>query len=66
LPRLPAVETATFILIQPALTMIWGAMVFDERPSTLQILGAVIVLAGVGVVASVRARMGPETVTSAS
>lgn len=66
LPRLPAVETATFILIQPALTMIWGAMVFDERPSTLQILGAVIVLAGVGVVASVRARMGPETVTPAS
>jgi len=54
LPRLPAVETATIILIQPALTMIWGAMIFDERPSPLQITGAVIVLAGVAFVAIVR------------
>ena len=54
LPRLPAVETATIILIQPALTMVWGAMIFDERPSPLQITGAVIVLAGVAFVAIVR------------
>jgi drug/metabolite transporter (DMT)-like permease len=66
LPRLPAVETATFILIQPALTMVWGAMVFDERPSAIQIAGAVIVLVGVGVVASVRARLGPAPATPAS
>lgn len=55
LPRLPAVETATIILIQPALTMVWGAIIFDERPSTVQIIGALVVLAGVAFVALVRA-----------
>lgn len=56
LPRLPAVETATIILIQPALTLVWGALIFDERPSGLQIAGAAIVMVGVTVVAWVRAR----------
>lgn len=56
LPRLPAAETSTIILLQPALTMIWGALIFDERPSLLQVLGAVIVLTGVGMVAVARAR----------
>jgi drug/metabolite transporter (DMT)-like permease len=51
LPRLPAVETATIILIQPVLTMVWGSMIFDESPSRLQMLGAAIVLGGVGFVA---------------
>ena len=60
LPRLPAVETATIILIQPALTMVWGALIFGERPSTLQIVGAVTVLAGVAFVAFIRARRVPE------
>lgn len=55
LPRLPAVETATIILLQPAMTMMWGALIFDERPSALQITGAVIVLAGVAFVAVMRA-----------
>jgi drug/metabolite transporter (DMT)-like permease len=56
LPRLPAVETATIILIQPALTLMWGALIFDERPSPLQIIGALVVLVGVALVATVRAR----------
>jgi drug/metabolite transporter (DMT)-like permease len=60
LPRLPAVETATIILIQPALTMLWGAIIFDERPSTMQIVGAVIVLGGVAFVAFIRARKVPD------
>jgi drug/metabolite transporter (DMT)-like permease len=65
LPRLPAVETATIILIQPALTMVWAALVFDERPSLMQIVGAAVVLAGVAFVALVRARRAaqPEPVT---
>lgn len=58
LPRLPAVETATIILIQPALTMVWGALIFDERPSALQIVGALVVLSGVTFVALVRSRKG--------
>ena len=60
LPRLPAVETATIILIQPALTMVWGAIIFDERPSALQIAGAVVVLSGVTFVALVRSRKETE------
>lgn len=56
LPRLPAVETATIVLLQPALTLIWGALIFDERPSTIQIGGVLVVLAGVATVALARAR----------
>ncbi len=63
LPRLPAVETATIILIQPALTLVWGALIFDERPSPLQIAGAIIVMVGVTVVAWVRARLAPAPLT---
>lgn len=59
LPRLPAAETSTFILIQPVLTMIWGAIIFTERPSALQLAGAGLVLAGVGVVAVRRSRPAP-------
>lgn len=60
LPRLPAVETATIILIQPVLTMVWGALIFGERPSPIQLLGAAIVLAGVGFVAISRGRSDPR------
>jgi drug/metabolite transporter (DMT)-like permease len=51
LPRLPAAETSTFILIQPVLTMVWGALLFAERPSVVQLTGAAVVLVGVGMVA---------------
>jgi len=56
LPRLKAIETSTYILIQPALTMVWGVLIFAEAPSVLQMLGAVIVLTGVGYVAVNEAR----------
>lgn len=65
LPRLPAAETATVILLQPALTLIWGALILGERPSAIQLLGAVIVLGGVGFVASWRTRQS-EAVEAAS
>lgn len=56
LPRLPAAETATIVLLQPALTMVWGAIIFSERPSALQVAGAGVVLVGVGLVAVATAR----------
>lgn len=62
LPRLPAAETATIILLQPALTIVWGAIIFGESPSAIQIAGAVIVLAGVAFVAVMRARRMPQPV----
>lgn len=56
LPRLPAAETATIVLLQPALTMVWGAVLFSERPSSLQIVGAGVVLLGVAMAATARVR----------
>ncbi|MGA7229255.1 MAG: DMT family transporter, partial [Acidimicrobiia bacterium] len=64
LPRLPAVETATIILLQPMLTMIWGALIFGERPSIIQLVGALLVLGGVGFVAASRARHAPQPATT--
>jgi drug/metabolite transporter (DMT)-like permease len=60
LPRLPAAETSTLILLQPVLTMVWGALILTERPSAVQLLGVVLVLAGVGSVATLtrRRRLG--------
>lgn len=60
LPRLPAAETSTFILIQPVLTMVWGAMLFAERPSAIQLTGAALVLGGVGMVAALSSRRRPQ------
>ena len=60
LPRLPAVETATIILLQPVLTMIWAVIIFSESPSSIQLVGAALVMAGVGFVAVARARQSPE------
>ncbi|MGH8872795.1 MAG: DMT family transporter [Acidimicrobiia bacterium] len=59
LPRLPAVETATIILLQPVLTMVWAVILFSESPSTIQLVGAALVMAGVGFVALSRARRAP-------
>ena len=56
LPRLPAAETATIILIQPVGTMVWGVLIFSERPSLVQMIGAAMVLAGMGLVATALAR----------
>ncbi len=63
LPRIPAVETATIILMQPVLTMIWGALIFSERPSAIQLVGAALVLSGVGYVAIAGAKRSPEPAT---
>jgi drug/metabolite transporter (DMT)-like permease len=47
LPRLPALETSVLLLLQPTATLVWGRLLFDERLSTGQTLGAILVLAGV-------------------
>lgn len=59
LPRLPAAETSSFVLLQPVLTMVWGALIFAERPSLVQLVGAALVLGGVGMVATFSARRRP-------
>jgi drug/metabolite transporter (DMT)-like permease len=62
LPRLPAAETATIIMLQPVLTMIWGVIIFGEAPSTIQLVGAGLVLIGVGFVALTSSRRTPKAI----
>ena len=50
LPRLPAAHTSFAVLLQPSLTLVWGVLIFTERPSIVQWLGVGIVLAGIAAV----------------
>jgi drug/metabolite transporter (DMT)-like permease len=64
LPRVPAVLTSLILLLQPVASMVLAAVALGERPSSLQVLGAVVVLAGVVFAASAR-RPGPVPVEPA-
>jgi drug/metabolite transporter (DMT)-like permease len=59
LPRLPAAHTSFAILLQPSLTLVWGAIIFTERPSLIQWSGVVIVLGGIAAVTAPRRRPRP-------
>lgn len=56
LPRLPAVVASVILLVQPVLTVILASLIVDERPSSLQVLGVVLVVAGIVVATSDRTR----------
>jgi len=47
LPRLPALEVSVLLLLQPVGAIIWAHLIFDEWLSTVQWIGAAIVLAGI-------------------
>jgi drug/metabolite transporter (DMT)-like permease len=47
LPRLPAAISSLTLLLQPAAAMLLAAIVLDERPTLVQIAGAVVVCCGV-------------------
>jgi drug/metabolite transporter (DMT)-like permease len=47
LPRLPAALTSLLLMIQPIGSMILGALIFAESPSSLQLLGVLVVLGAV-------------------
>ena len=47
LPRVPAALTSVILLLQPVASVLLAAWVLDERPSVLQLIGSVVVLAGV-------------------
>jgi drug/metabolite transporter (DMT)-like permease len=61
LPRLPAALTSVMLTFQPVCSVLFAALLLDESPSALQLLGAACILAGL-VVASLRARrvLAPE------
>jgi drug/metabolite transporter (DMT)-like permease len=48
LPRLPASLTALILLIQPVGGIAISAAVLGERPSLMQLVGALVIVAGVG------------------
>jgi drug/metabolite transporter (DMT)-like permease len=50
LPRLPGLETATLLLVQPALTVVWAQLLFDEPLATLQWVGLAVVLGGIAAI----------------
>lgn len=54
LPRLPALQTSVLILLQPVGTVAWAWLLFGERLSPLQWLGAAMVLVGVAAVTAPR------------
>jgi drug/metabolite transporter (DMT)-like permease len=56
LPRLPAAITSVVLLLQPVAAMVLSAVVLGERPSVAQVVGCVVVLAGVLIAASARGR----------
>jgi drug/metabolite transporter (DMT)-like permease len=55
LPRLPAVVTSILLTLQPVLAVIFAALIIDESPSKLQLVGAGCILAGL-IVATVGRR----------
>jgi drug/metabolite transporter (DMT)-like permease len=62
LGRLPTALTSVLLTLQPLLSVIFAALLIDERPSPLQLLGAAAILSGL-LIASVGRRQAPlETV----
>ncbi|MGH2698892.1 MAG: DMT family transporter [Actinomycetota bacterium] len=63
LPRLAAALTSMLLLLQPVGALGLGALIYDEAPSSLQIAGVVLILAGVVFSARGR-RRGPREVAT--
>ena len=60
LPRLPAAISSLTLLLQPAAAMVLAAIVLDERPTLIQIGGAVVVCCGVLAVSLAASSPKPE------
>ncbi len=58
LPHLPAALSSILLLLQPAASLVLAAIVLSQRPTVLQVVGAVLVCGGV--VLAARARSSPE------
>jgi drug/metabolite transporter (DMT)-like permease len=64
LPRVPAALTSVILLLQPVASVALSAAVLAERPSPVQLLGCVIVLAGVVAATAGRRERKPVPVPS--
>jgi drug/metabolite transporter (DMT)-like permease len=59
LPRLQAVVTSLLLMLQPVIAVALGIVLLGETPSLLQVLGAVVVLAGVVIATTARGAAAP-------
>jgi drug/metabolite transporter (DMT)-like permease len=64
MPRLAAGMVGALLLVQPAGSVALGYLILGERPSTLQLLGVLLVLTGVVVAVSRRSRSDAAEVQS--
>lgn len=55
LPRLPAALTSVVLTIQPVASVLLGVWILSEAPSTLQLVGVILILAGL-LLATLRVR----------
>jgi drug/metabolite transporter (DMT)-like permease len=58
LARLPTAVTSVLLTLQPLLSVLFAALIVDERPSALQLVGAAAILAGL-LIASLGRRAAP-------
>jgi drug/metabolite transporter (DMT)-like permease len=54
LGRLPTALTSVLLTLQPLLAVVFAALLIDERPSALQLLGAAAILAGLVIASASR------------
>ncbi len=54
LPRLPAAVSSLMLLVQPAAAMVLAAVILGQRPSLLQVAGAVLMCGGVLAMAALK------------
>lgn len=65
LPRLPAAISSLLLLLQPAAAMVLAYLVLGERPTLIQVGGALLVCLGVLAVAKTSARQGASPAAQA-
>ena len=61
LPRLPVVVTSLLLTLQPVAAVVFAAILIDEEPSPLQLLGAAAILTGL-LIATLGRRTTPAPV----
>jgi drug/metabolite transporter (DMT)-like permease len=65
LPRLPAALTSVTLTLQPALSVVFAVVLLDESPSSVQLAGVAVIVAGV-VLATTGRRTQPSPRRAAS
>jgi drug/metabolite transporter (DMT)-like permease len=60
LPRLPAVITSLLLTLQPVCSVLFAAILLDEAPSEVQLVGVALILSGLVLTSAARPRVAPS------